>query len=609
MKKAFVWDPQMRSSALKYDPCILRTKKGKTKTLCEDCTITLIADRFLGEEFQGEVLGKLGMARGRFPYVIIADTLGCNLRCWFCYAYKFFDKKTAEENKCTISYVSPERLAEQFGCKLEKLSDFEAFVKAAKEKELKESERKKAVKHLQLKLPLMRLRISGGEPVFSTKETITESCSDEIVGETVNYWLIFFRTLDKIVGRLKKEGKLQIIDKSEIEKKSSKSLIFPTCIANRPNRLNIRFDTNGILFRNTETTDAFIGGLFEIHRNSDLNNIFVEIDYSLKGATPVEYDWSQRRNLPVDPSKIDFGYKLEEHPQLPGYLELTRLIENYKQKDRNFNNCVGITVERGINHHIPKRVFLNCERSLNWDMFSEKSGIEFSVVNNPIEMFNWYNGRPKTFFIQNGANMKIVCNQEVFNLQEHPDISQFDKFRREHRSNCHFIIYPAEKKVDLIVASKKRRKEMLPFQTTLFDLESRGWIFSGNAQNWKTAIQNNKWGVKEGSREIWKRIKEDDYALFYVTRPVSRIIGFAKIRNLGEESSLLWPDEIVEGKVKYPLRICFEETVILPEEEWNNGLKPYGLEIRHGLNPINDKDRLHGVTTSLTNLIEEFNRP
>lgn len=56
MKKAFVWDPVMRSSAMKYDPCVV-FDGNICKIKCEDCKITLIADRFLGEEFQREILG------------------------------------------------------------------------------------------------------------------------------------------------------------------------------------------------------------------------------------------------------------------------------------------------------------------------------------------------------------------------------------------------------------------------------------------------------------------------------------------------------------------------------------------------------------------------
>ena len=137
MEKAFVWDPVMRSSALKYDPCI--AQRGKIE--CEDCKITLIADRFLGHEFQREILGKMGKSRGRYPYVIIADGLGCNLRCWFCYAYKFFDKQTAQANRCKISYVTPQRLAEQFACKLEKLSQFDELVTTLKVKKMDEKTR------------------------------------------------------------------------------------------------------------------------------------------------------------------------------------------------------------------------------------------------------------------------------------------------------------------------------------------------------------------------------------------------------------------------------------------------------------------------------------
>jgi hypothetical protein len=50
--------------------------------LCSKCRAFLMSDRFLGEEFQKRV----GIGRNTYPYVLIADAVGRNLNCWFCYA-------------------------------------------------------------------------------------------------------------------------------------------------------------------------------------------------------------------------------------------------------------------------------------------------------------------------------------------------------------------------------------------------------------------------------------------------------------------------------------------------------------------------------------------
>jgi len=591
MKKAFVWDPIMRSSAIKYDPCIV-VDRGKCKTQCVDCKVTLIADRFLGREFQKEILGKMGKSKGRYPYVIIADGLGCNLRCWFCYAYKFFDKKSAEENNCSFAYVTPKRLAEQFGCKLEKLSDFNALIKAVQRKNIDERDKKTAIKHLQMKLPLMRIRISGGEPIFSTKDTIIDPTNPDLIKSTISYWLAFFEELDKIVGKLKKDGKLHIIDKLEVKNKGWKEdLPFPTCLAERLGRLNIRFDTNGILFGDREITENFIGGLFKLFKENKLNNIFIEIDYSFKGATPVEYNWSQRRDLPVDSSKINFNYKLEEHPQLLGYFNITHTIDKYCSTEKNFSNCIGITVERGINHHIPYKTYLNCKESLDWGKFSEKTGIKFSVVDNPIEMFNWRNWKPKACFIENGANIKIISSKEVFNLEDNPDFTEFDNFRRKHL-DCYFVIYPIKDKITL---KKPKRKKKIKLPRGQLRLIPTGvWLLVGNEKNWEIGIKNSIWGLKEKHRTTWEMIKKGDSLFIYVTAPISGLIGVAKVKEkiLGEKP--LWPDEISADKIIYPFRIIFEIEKIVEREKWKKekiSIWPIlGYRRLHGINELSERE-------------------
>lgn len=92
MKKIFVQYPSFRSSTKKYDPCVVNENALK----CSDCKIQIISDHFLGEEFMRKVM------RGRFnyPYVLIADTTGCNMRYWFCYSWHYWTPIIALEEGC-----------------------------------------------------------------------------------------------------------------------------------------------------------------------------------------------------------------------------------------------------------------------------------------------------------------------------------------------------------------------------------------------------------------------------------------------------------------------------------------------------------------------------
>ncbi|GAG17316.1 unnamed protein product, partial [marine sediment metagenome] len=172
--------------------------------------------------------------------------------------------------------------------------------------------------------------------MFSARDTLLTDSSN-LRKVTIDYWLTFFEELDKNIGELKAQNKLHIIDKNDVKNKEwTGDSPFPTSLADRSGRLNIRFDTNGILFGVKEVTEAFIGGLFNLFQEDKLNNLFIEIDYSFKGATPKEYRWSQRQSLPVDPLKISFDYATNEHPQLPGFFHIVQTIENYVSKKSGF---------------------------------------------------------------------------------------------------------------------------------------------------------------------------------------------------------------------------------------------------------------------------------
>ena len=217
-------------------------------------------------------------------------------------------------------------------------------------------------------------------------------------------------------------------------------------------------------------------------------------------------------------------------------------------------------------------------------------------------MINWRNGKPKSYYIKNGANLKIIAGKDVFDLKENPNLSEFELFREEH-PDSHFIMHPLMEEITL-KKSKTRKRVLDISQTKLFESDNNKWLFSGTYENWIVAMKNRKWGIREGHRDSWRNLQKGDYALFYAMKPTSRIIGFGKVKEIKEETSLLWPDEIRENNSKYPLRIIFDDFYFLPENEWNKGIKSYDLEKSHGINLIHDEEKFYGNLEKLKKLLK-----
>ena len=95
------------------------------------------------------------------------------------------------------------------------------------------------------------------------------------------------------------------------------------------------------------------------------------------------------------------------------------------------------------------------------------------------------------------------------------------------------------------------------------------WLVVGSPENWKTAFeQGNIWGLKETQRHLWERLNENDVLFFYATQPVGGIIGHGSIRTKFKQNQPLWPQELREYKVIWPLRFEFDVESCLPPEKW-----------------------------------------
>jgi len=110
------------------------------------------------------------------------------------------------------------------------------------------------------------------------------------------------------------------------------------------------------------------------------------IDYSFKGASPTEFEWSQNRCLPVDPLKNSYDFKLEDHPQIPGFLNLKSDIDKLAKEDPKFTNCLSLSVEKGIENGRSSNYYVNYAGAMDWDSLSKRLNIEFSPVSNEIDI-------------------------------------------------------------------------------------------------------------------------------------------------------------------------------------------------------------------------------
>lgn len=96
------------------------------------------------------------------------------------------------------------------------------------------------------------------------------------------------------------------------------------------------------------------------------------------------------------------------------------------------------------------------------------------------------------------------------------------------------------------------------------------WILVGNEENWETALQDEIWGARKNLENRWEKIEKEDILVFYVSRPVSGIIGFGTTETKFKQNKPLWKDEIRANKVIYPFRFEFRIDYALPPKDWRN---------------------------------------
>jgi len=121
------------------------------------------------------------------------------------------------------------------------------------------------------------------------------------------------------------------------------------------------------------------------------------------------------------------------------------------------------------------------------------------------------------------------------------------------------------------------------------------WVSSGPIENWRVALkEGGVWGVnpKPSLKKRWDRISKGDLVAFYVSTPVSRVVGVGCIKRKDKEDTPLWPAEKRSGKAKWVYRFWFDILYCLEESFWKTkGIPIADLRIARaaGLNLVRER--------------------
>lgn len=111
----------------------------------------------------------------------------------------------------------------------------------------------------------------------------------------------------------------------------------------------------------------------------------------------------------------------------------------------------------------------------------------------------------------------------------------------------------------------------------------------GDKSAWEVALKKQVWGFARRYQGLWSKIEINDLMAFYVTSPIKKIIGFAKITGkYMNDSELIWKDELFFKRNVWPYKINFE--IYHTVEDWESGIDPpQGIMLNTGRKVITEK--------------------
>lgn len=122
---------------------------------------------------------------------------------------------------------------------------------------------------------------------------------------------------------------------------------------------------------------------------------------------------------------------------------------------------------------------------------------------------------------------------------------------------------------------------------------AKSWLALGKIENWALSFNlGGTWGLKPSQIGLWESLEPGDRVFFYVTLPISGIIGKGTISTKFKQDKPIWPDEIKENAVIWPLRFQFVVDSLFAQADWEVKravVKDLGLALRSGFQRLDDK--------------------
>jgi predicted RNA-binding protein len=117
------------------------------------------------------------------------------------------------------------------------------------------------------------------------------------------------------------------------------------------------------------------------------------------------------------------------------------------------------------------------------------------------------------------------------------------------------------------------------------------WLAVGTSENWHTAFDyGGIWGLRNSQVGFWNRMTENsDLIFFYVTSPVSGVVGNGILRTKLHQLSPLWPEERAKNQVIWPFRVEFDVMSCLSPAVWKDqavGAEELKTRVRSGFQEI-----------------------
>jgi hypothetical protein len=92
--------------------------------------------------------------------------------------------------------------------------------------------------------------------------------------------------------------------------------------------------------------------------------------------------------------------------------------------------------------------------------------------------------------------------------------------------------------------------------------KNRFYILVGDKEAWNTSLLHNMWGFSDRTKGLWNTSCVGDFMAYYVTSPVSKVVGFGKLTEKFADEKLIWPDEKLFRRPIWKYRIRFDNLIL-----------------------------------------------